>query len=333
MRLDELAAALGASLEGDGAVEIKGAASLESAGPAELTFVRDAKHVSRLSGCQAGAVVAPAGMETDHPVIRAENPFHLFSLALEILYPQARPAAGTHPSAWVGEGVELGDGVSIGPQASVEAGTRIGKNSVIKAGARIGAGCVIGQDCHIHENAVIMDRVSMGDRCIIHPLCVVGSDGFGLVRFEDGSSRKILHIGDVRLEDDVEIGACSSVDRAMLGSTLIKRGVKIDNQVQVGHNVVIGENTVIAGCAGIGGSTIVGKNVMIGGASAISDHVQLADGVMMAGMTGVYTSLKEPGVYAGPMAMKNMEFKRFMLSGRRLEKLEARIKKIEKEKE
>lgn len=306
---------------------------MDSAGPAELTFIKDAKHASGLSGCRAGAIVAPAGVETGRPAIRAENPLHLFSLALEILHPQVRPNPGTHPSAWIDEGVELGEGVSVGPQVSVGAGARIGNNSIIKAGARIGAGCVIGQDCHIHENAVIMDRVTMGDRCVIHPLCVVGSDGFGLVRFKDGSSRKILHIGDVRLEDDVEIGACSSVDRAMLGSTLIKKGVKIDNQVQVGHNVVIGENTVIAGCAGVAGSTVIGKNVMIGGAAAVSDHLQVADGVMLAGMTGVYTSLKEPGVYAGPMAMKNMEFKRFMLSGRRLAKLDARVKKIEKEKE
>ncbi|MDH5477091.1 MAG: UDP-3-O-(3-hydroxymyristoyl)glucosamine N-acyltransferase [Nitrospinota bacterium] len=333
MRLDELAAALGLSAEGNGAVVIKGAASLESAGPGDLSFIKSEKQVGLLAGCGAGALVAPAGVAVDRPAIRAEDPLHIFSLALELLYPQKTPEAQIHPTAWVAPDASLAENVYVGPHASIGSGTRIGKNSTIGAGARIGAGCQIGEDCHIHENAVVMDRVVMGDRCVLHPLSVVGSDGFGYVRLKDGSSRKILHIGDVRLEDDVEIGACSSVDRGMLGSTLIKKGVKIDNQVQVAHNVEIGENTIICGCAGVAGSVVIGKNVMIGGAVAVSDHVRVADGVMIAGLSGVYTDLEKPGVYAGPMAMKNMEYKRFLLSGKRLDRLEAKVKDLAKKKD
>jgi len=227
----------------------------------------------------------------------------------------------------------LGSGAYVGPMAGVGDHSSVGERCRILAGASIGRRCVIGPDCVIHENAVIKDGTRMGARCIIHPGAVIGSDGFGYARLKDGSSKKLRHIGAVILEDDVEIGACSSVDRAMLGATLIKKGVKIDNQVQVGHNVVIGENTVIAGCAGIAGSAVIGKGVMIGGASAISDHVKIADGVMVAGLTGVHTDLTERGVYAGPLAMRNMEYKRFILSGKRLDRLEARVAELDKKRE
>jgi UDP-3-O-[3-hydroxymyristoyl] glucosamine N-acyltransferase len=333
MKLGALASLLGAAVDGDGGVVITGAGALDAAGPPDIAFVRGEKEAKRAGESRAGALVVPRGMRVDKPFIPADDPLEVFSRVLEILYPEKRPEPGVHPLSWIGRDVVLGEGVFVGPLASVGDGTRIGNNSRIMAGARIGPGCVIGADCAILENAVIMEKTRMGAGCIIHPGAVIGSDGFGYVRMKDGKSRKIRHIGIVILEDDVEIGACSSVDRAMLGATLIKRGVKIDNQVQVGHNVTIGEDAVVAGCAGIAGSAVIGRNVMIGGASAISDHVKIADGVIIAGLTGVHTDLDEPGVYSGPLAMKNMAYKRFMLSGRRLDRLEARIKDLEKRRE
>ncbi|MDH4183436.1 MAG: UDP-3-O-(3-hydroxymyristoyl)glucosamine N-acyltransferase [Nitrospinota bacterium] len=333
MNLSQLAAQLGAALVGDGSCIIKGAASWDKAGPEEISFVKDDKIASRLAECRAGALIIPKGMNADRPAIAAENPLALFSRALDILYPEKQYAPGAHPSASIGQNVNMGESVHVGPHVSIGQGSSLGARCVIMAGARIGDGCVLGDDCVIHENVVIKDGTRMGARCVLHPGSVVGSDGFGYIQNRQGVSEKLRHAGNVVLGDDVEIGACSSVDRAMVGSTVIKKGVKIDNQVQVAHNVVIGENTIIAGCSGIAGSTVIGANVMIGGAVAVSDHVTVADGVMIAGMTGVHTDLKEPGIYAGPMAMKRMEYKRFILSGKRLDKLEDRVKRLEKEKE
>ena len=330
MRLDEIAEAVGGALEGDGAVLISGAASLEDATEKDICFIKEAKQAGSLSECRASAFIVPPGVSLGKPSIISENPLMAFSRAMDLLYPEDKPEPGVHPSAMINPGATLGQEVHVGPFAAIGPGTTIGEGSVIMAGAKVGAGCEIGPQCVIHENVVIKDGTRMGRRCVIHPLTVIGSDGFGYARTKQGESVKIRHVGAVLLEDDVEIGACSSVDRAMMGYTVIRQGVKIDNQVQIAHNVVIGENTIIAGCAGVAGSATIGKNVMIGGAAAVSDHVTVADGVMIAGLTGVHTNLEKPGVYSGPLAMPNMEYKRFILSGKRLEKLAERVKGLER---
>lgn len=330
MTLGELAAVLKCGFDGAADTDILGAAPMETAGPGDISFVRDARAGRAMKDCGATALIVPENIKPDRPALIAGNPYHAFAQVMGILYPEPPVAPGVSDKSEIGEGVILGEGVRIGPFATVGDGARIGDGADIRAGARIGAGCVVGEGSVISENVVVYENCEIGARCRIHANTVIGADGFGYVPLGTGEYYKVPQRGIVRLEDDVEIGAGSSVDRATLGVTLIKKGVKLDNQVQIGHNCEIGENTVIAGCTGVAGSTAIGSNVAIGGMVAISDHINIASGVLIAGKTGVHTDLKEPGVYAGPMAMKNTAYKRFLLVGRTVEKLKSRIEEIEK---
>lgn len=330
MTLGELAAALKCGFDGPADTDILNAAPMETAGVGDISFVRDAKAARAIQKCGATALIVPEDVEPDRPAIISANPYHAFAQVMSLLYPEPPIIPGISEKADIGEGVSIGEGVRIGPFVTVGDGARIGAGVDIRAGARIGAGCVVGDESVIFENVVVYDNCEVGSRCRIHANTVIGADGFGYVRLATGEYYKIPQKGIVRLEDDVEIGAGSSVDRATLGVTLVKRGVKLDNQVQIGHNCEIGENTVIAGCTGVAGSTTIGNNVAIGGMVAIADHINIASGVLIAGKTGVHTDLKEPGVYAGPMAMKNTAYKRFLLLGRTVEKLKSKISEIEK---
>lgn len=330
MTLGELAAALKCGFDGPAETDIVNAASMETAGAGDISFVLDAKAARAMPKCGATALIVPEDVKPDRPAIIAANPYHAFARIMSLLYPEPLIVPGVSEKAEIGEGVSMGEGVRIGPFVSVGDGARIGAGADIRAGARIGAGCVVGDGTVIFENVVVYDNCEIGSRCRIHASSVIGADGFGYVRLDSGEYYKIPQLGIVRLEDDVEVGAGASVDRATLGVTLIKKGVKLDNQVQIGHNCEIGENTVIAGCSGVAGSTTIGRNVAIGGMVAIADHINIASGVLIAGKTGVHTDLKEPGVYAGPMAMKNTAYKRFLLLGKTVEKLKSKISVIEK---
>ena len=183
----------------------------------------------------------------------------------------------------------------------------------------------------VFENAVIYRGAIIGERCRIHANTTIGSDGFGYVRDEKGVYVKIPQTGRVVIGDDVEIGSNTSIDRATLDETRIGNGTKIDNQVQIGHNCRIGENVVIAGLSGLAGSVTLEDGVIIGGAAAVADHVRICSGAIIAGKTGVHSDITEPGVYSGPLAMKNMEYKRFVLSGKRIDRLEKKISDLKKE--
>lgn len=330
MTLGEIAGALGLQLSGDEAVEIKRLAPLAEAGDGDISFVANVRAAALIPSSKASALIVPKGISPDRPSIIADNPLLAMAKVAGLLRPEGLAPSGIHPSAVVHEKAMLGDGVSVGPFAIVGEGATISDGSVIKSGAKIGADVVVGSGTVIFENVVIYDNCEIGAGCRVHANTTIGADGFGYVPLESGENFKIPQIGIVRIEDGVEIGANSSIDRATLGVTLIKRGVKIDNQVQIGHNCVIGENVIIAGCTGIAGSAVIGDNVKIGGMVAIADHVKIAPGTLIAGKTGVHGDIKKPGVYTGPMAMKNMEYKRFMLSGRTLEKIKKKVRMIEK---
>lgn len=330
MKLGEIAAKLKCRLEGSGDLNIVKVSSLDNAGPEDIALVLDSQETESRLNTGAGALILPDGAEADRPALIVINPLLAFAEILNLLQPEKFPPAGVDDTAIIGKDVTLGADCHVGAYATIGEGALIGARAVIKAGARVGAGCLIGEESVIFENVAIYDKTEIGLRVRIHANSVIGSDGFRYTKLQSGASFKIPQRGIVRIEDDVEIGASCTVDRATLDVTLIKRGVKIDNQVHIAHNCVIGENTVIAGCTGIAGSVTIGKDVMIGGMVAVSDHLNIADGVMIAGKTGVHTNLNEPGVYSGPMAMKNMEYKRFLLSGKRIDKISEKLKELEK---
>lgn len=329
MKLGEIAKTIGLALCGDGDLEIDGAAQIDSAGCADIAFLGDKKALALVDSSKACAFIVPEGVKIDRPFMVAKIPLLAFAKVMALLYPERTCEPSVHPSAVIEDGVEIGDGVYVGPFVAVGAKSKLGSGVVIRAGVKIGSDCSIGEDSEIFENVVIYDKTEIGARVRIHANVTIGSDGFGYLRDGANERQKIPHIGSVLIGDDVEIGANSSVDRAMLGKTIIGRGVKLDNQVQIAHNVVIGEDTVIAGCSGVAGSSTIGSNVMIGGMAAISDHVTVVSGAIIAGKAGVHADIKEPGVYAGPMAMKNMEYKRSLLVGKKVEKLTAQLKSLE----
>jgi UDP-3-O-[3-hydroxymyristoyl] glucosamine N-acyltransferase len=330
MKLGEIAAALECRLEGSGDLNIIKVSSLESAGPDQIALYLDSREAISKLDTDAGALIAPEGVKVDRPALISKNPLLTFAKLLSLLDPEPLPSPGIDDTAIIGKDVTLGDRCHVGAYVTIGDGSKIGARAVIKAGVKIGANSVIGEDSVIFENVAIYEKTEIGLRARIHANTVIGSDGFGYIQIESGASFKIPQRGIVRIEDDVEIGASCTIDRATLDVTLIQKGVKIDNQVHIAHNCVIGENTVIAGCTGVAGTVTIGKRVMIGGMVAVSDHVNIADGVMIAGKTGVHTDLNEPGVYSGPMAMKNMEYKRFLLSGKRIDKLIEKLKDLEK---
>ncbi|HEY7678552.1 MAG TPA: UDP-3-O-(3-hydroxymyristoyl)glucosamine N-acyltransferase, partial [Candidatus Methylomirabilis sp.] len=264
MRLSELAAALGCSLEGDGAVEIRGLRGIREAEAGDLTFVANPRYLESLATSRAAAVIL--GPEVPRPpmaALRSSNPYLAFARALRLLHPAPPEPPGVHPTAVLEEGVRLGPGVRIGALCFVGGGSDIGAGSSVAPQVHIGRGVRLGRECVIHPHAVVADGCWLADRVVVQSGAVIGGDGFGYARDRDGRYHKIPQVGRVVLEDDVEVGANTTIDRATMGETRIGRGTKIDNLVQIAHNVVVGQDTVIVAQVGISGSTTVGSRVTL----------------------------------------------------------------------
>jgi UDP-3-O-[3-hydroxymyristoyl] glucosamine N-acyltransferase len=301
-KLAALAEVIGATLEGDGNIEIHGAAPLDRAGAHDIAFLSDPKYRVHLETTQAAAVILSPKESAAWAATKARlltpNPYAAYAKAANCLYPEPRPATGVHPSAAVATSARIAPDVSVGAHATV------GEHAVIGAGSIIGAGCVIGEHVtigshtRIHPRVVIYPHCVIGDRCVLHSGCVIGADGFGFAN-ENGNWIKIPQIGRVVLHNDVEIGANTTIDRGALGDTIIEENVKIDNLVQIGHNCVVGAHAAIAGCAGISGSVNIGKHCRIGGAAMIGGHLSIADGAVVAAATPLFTSIEEAGMYSG----------------------------------
>jgi UDP-3-O-[3-hydroxymyristoyl] glucosamine N-acyltransferase len=282
IRLADLAADLGAEVIGDPDLEVRGVRSLDTARGDDLSFLHNPKYLEEARASKAGAIlVADPATLPERNLLVCPEPYLALAHALELFHPTWRPEAGVHPTAVVAEDVVLGDGSSIGPFVSVGAGSRIGERSVLGAGSVLGRGVVLGDDCQVRPRVVIEDRCQIGDRCIIHPGAVIGADGFGFATVE-GVHHKVPQVGIVVLEDDVELGANVCVDRAALGETRIGRGTKIDNLVQVAHNVQIGEYCLLVAQAGISGSTRIGHHTVFAGQSACTGHLDIGSGVVLA---------------------------------------------------
>jgi UDP-3-O-[3-hydroxymyristoyl] glucosamine N-acyltransferase len=285
--VNELAQLLNGQAEGGVQAKLGGVAPLESATAADLSFLESERSLADALESKAGCLLAPPGIELPgKTVIRVRNPRYAMARAIGIFHPQRPAPAGIHPTAQIGENVTTGDGVSIGPLAIVGNGCRIGPRTRIGAGCVLGEGSLLGEDCLLHPQVTLYARARVGARVILHSGAVIGSDGFGYAR-EAGKYHKFPQIGWVELGDDVEIGANSTVDRGALGPTRIGTGTKIDNLVQVGHNVQIGAHCAIASQVGISGSVWIGDHVVIAGQVGIGDHARIESGVVLGGQCGI----------------------------------------------
>lgn len=330
MRLKDIAALVGGVLAGDPEAEATRCASLGNAGPGSIVFMEDGTFIEQLGARRPAAAIVPATVRLDGiNTIGVKHPPTAFAMVLDALHPAKQPPAGIHPSAIIHPGAKLGKECHIGPCASIGAGTRLGDNVSVHQSASIGDTSEIGDGCVIHPHVTIYPNAVIGKRAIIHAGAVIGADGFKYLVGEKGRRIKVNHIGRVRIGDDVEIGANSCIDRAMLDETVIGDGVKIDNLVQIGHNCVIGDHTVIAAGCGIAGSVVIGKYVTIGGLVGVADHVTIADNTFIAGKTGVTGDIG-PGIFGGGYAMPINEWRRAEVAYRRGAETLRRLSALEK---
>ncbi len=329
--LQEVATTSGGELIGDPSLQITGAASLVEATAGEISFFGNRKYIGLLRKTRASAVFVPTDFAESIGAaqIRVANPTKAFEQVVLKFAPKPITfPPGIHPSAVVDPSARLGERVSVQPHAVIEAGTTIGDDTIIGAGSYIGHETVMGSACLIYPLVTIRERSCIGSRVIIHSGSVIGADGFGFEMI-DGRQQKIQQLGIVQIDDDVEIGANTTVDRARFGRTWIQQGVKIDNLVQIAHNVVIGKNSVIVAQTGISGSTRVGERVTMAGQVGIVGHVEIADGSIIAAQSGVSKSVPG-GVWFGYPAGPIDEIKQQIAWIRSLGKLFARVKEIEK---
>ncbi|PIX04623.1 MAG: UDP-3-O-(3-hydroxymyristoyl)glucosamine N-acyltransferase, partial [Gallionellales bacterium CG_4_8_14_3_um_filter_54_18] len=330
--LAEIASRLGGSVLGDGEVRISSIATLEHADATQISFLTNSKYRGKLAETRAGALIlgeADADA-SDLPRIIAANPYAYFARVSALLNPLPEIQPGVHPSAVVGEGARIDPTASIAATAVIGAGAVIGAHCVIGAGCSIGDHVVIGSHARLYPRVVIYHDCVIGDNLIAHSGVVIGADGFGIA-MDEGRWIKIPQIGRVVIGDDVEIGANTTLDRGALDDTVIEEGVKLDNQIQIAHNVRIGAHTAIAGCVGIAGSTSIGKYCQIGGSAGILGHLKIADRVVISSFTLIGKSIREAGTYTGIFPFSKMdEWKKNAVQMRHLDEMSNRIKVLEK---
>lgn len=312
MKLSELAGKIEAELIGDGGIDVTAVASLESAAPGQVSFLANAKYIRQLETTGASAVIVGKNVRVDRvPLLVTRDPYLAFSKAIIALHGHRKhPFAGVHP------------------KASVEPTAAVGEGTVVYPGAYLGARCKVGRDCILYPNVVVYDDCIIGDRCIIHGGAVIGADGYGFATSE-GVHHKIPQIGNVIIEDDVEIGPGVTISRAALESTVIGKGTKIDQQVVIGHNVKIGPHCLIVAQVAIAGSTTVGHHTTLAGQVGVAGHLKIGDKVTVGAQSGVMHDLEEPGIYAGTPAMPFAHARRVYSIFSELPDLQRRIKELE----
>jgi UDP-3-O-[3-hydroxymyristoyl] glucosamine N-acyltransferase len=332
-RLADIVARFGGRVEGDGGVAITQIGTLESATAGQIAFLANAKYRKQLESTAAGAVILSAADAdaTTLPRIVSDNPYSYFAKLSAFLNPLPAFAPGIHTSAVIGAGAVVAPGVHIAAHVTIGEGARIGAGSVIMSGCSIGANAVIGENTRLYPRVVVYHDCVLGNNVIAHSGAVIGADGFGLA-MEGGRWLKIPQIGRAIIGNDVEIGANTTIDRGALDDTVIEDDVKLDNQIQVAHNVRIGAHTAIAGCVGIAGSTTIGRYCRIGGSAGILGHLTIADGVEISSFTLIGKSIREKGTYSGiyPFSEKDGWLKN-AAHLRHLDDMASRIKNLEKE--
>jgi UDP-3-O-[3-hydroxymyristoyl] glucosamine N-acyltransferase len=328
--LKELAALIGGTVIGDADATVTGLGSLDDAGEGQITFLSNPKLVDKVRTTKATAVILPKGVDGfGRNVIETTNPYLAFAKVLTLFTGRPAEPKGVMAGAIVSKSACLGSDVTVYPGAYIGDNVTIGDRAVIHSCAVIYEQAIIGNDVTIHANVSIRERCRIGNRVIIHNGAVIGSDGFGYAP-EGKSYFKIPQVGIVVIEDDVEIGANTTIDRAALDVTLIKRGVKLDNLVQIAHNCIIGEDTAIASQTGISGSTTVGRNVTISGQVAAAGHVKIGDNIILAGRCGVTGNLEKPGIYSGVPPMPHKDWLKASVLFAKLPEMKKSVTTLEK---
>lgn len=332
MTVGEIAAMVGGTVSGDPDVLITGVNGVDQAGPGELCFIRSARYLPQLNESRASAVLiqeVPEGLAI--PAIRVDAPDQCFAMVMKHCetLSQAHPT-GIHPNAVVHAGAHLASGVAVGACAVIEDGVFLDEGSVIYSGVYIGRNARIGKATIVYPNVTIREETEIGQRCIIHAGAMIGSDGFGYVPL-NGQWMKIPQVGRVILEDEVEVGSGTAIDRATFGETRIGKGTKIDNLVQIGHNVRIGEHCALAGMVGIAGSAILEDAVQVGASAGIKGHLTIGKGATVAARGGVVRSVEPGAIVSGFPAIDHQEERRVLVAQRRVPELIRRIKQLERE--
>lgn len=325
----ELARAVGGTVRGDGHVRLQGMAPLQAASASEAAFLARGDYLAAAESSAAGCVIVGSGEALPgRTVIVAADPYRAFALAMRAFHPEPSREPGAHPSAVVHPEASLGAGAHVGPLAVIGRGASIGARSAVLAGSVVGEDVVMGEDCLIHPGAVLYPQVVLGHRVTVHARAVIGSDGFGYSSGADGHV-KIHHAGRVRIGDDVEIGAGTCIDRGAMGDTVIGPGTKIDNLVQVGHNVVVGEGCLLVAQSGISGSTSLGDGVVLAGQSGIAGHLVIASRVRIAAKSAVLQDVAEGETVGGIPAIPLATWKKAALLFQRLPDAWRRLRRLE----
>lgn len=336
--LRELAAFLWCDIAGDGAVEITGIRGIEEAGPGDITFIANPKYRRFLESTAASAVIVPPDIgQTSKNLIIIDDPYVALARLLPIFYPEEADHTGTSAEAHIDPRARIAAGVTIHPGAVIARDAVIERGVVIHPGVSIGPDVTIGEDSVLHPNVTVYRRCTIGRRVILHAGVVVGSDGFGFAN-PGRENVKVSQVGTVQIDNDCEIGANCTIDRGALGRTWIQRGVKMDNLVQIGHNVVVGENTIIVAQVGIAGSVKLGKGVLVGGQAGIAGHITIGDGAMIAAKTGIHKDVAAGQIVSGFVQMPHEEFRRVNSTMPKLPEmrktihaLQKRLKELERE--
>ena len=330
MQLRELAERLGCRLEGDGTLEIRRVAGLEQASEGDLSFFANPRYAPALRRTRASAVIMDEGAAAAPcAVLRTKHPSLAFANAVAMFVLPAQPPAGIDSLSTVAADSTLGRDVSIGPFSSVGRGARLGDRTIVYPNVCIGDGAVVGDDCIIHSHVAIRERIVIGNRVVIQNGAVIGADGYGFVRRPDGTHQKIPQVAIVVVEDDVEIGANTTIDRPAIGETRIQAGAKIDNLVQIGHGVNVGRNALLAAQVGIAGSTTIGDDVTLAGQVGVAGHVTVGKGVAAVGQSGITNSVPPGTFVSGYPAIENKEWLKSSVIFRKLPELRKKIAELE----
>jgi UDP-3-O-[3-hydroxymyristoyl] glucosamine N-acyltransferase len=328
--LGRLADALGASLEGDAERVVTGVAPLEAAGPGDVSFLTDPRYLKQAESSRAGAFLVGRNVSgLPAALLRVDHPQHGLIAMLELFHPAKSVPPGIHSSACVADDARIDASASIGPLAVVEAGASIGPRSRVGALSFVGARAVLGEDVRLYPRAVVREGVRVGNRVIVHPGAVLGADGFGYA-FDGRAHRKIPQVGGLRIEDDVEIGANSAIDRGTLGETVVRRGTKIDNLVQIGHNCDVGEDVILVAQVGVAGSSRIGNRAMLAGQVGVADHVTIGAGAILTAQSGVPSDVPAGEVWSGTPSRPSAAQRRIWAGEGQLPELIKRVRALEK---
>lgn len=329
MKLFEIAEIFKGVIEGNPDIEILGVKGLEDAQEGEISYITSTKHLEKAKNSKASAFIVKEKIEgLNKPQLIVQNPQFVFAKLLELFYVKPHPCMGVSEKAIVASTAQIGKNVTIYPFVYIDENATIGDNTVVYPFTFIGKETFIGSECVIHPNVTIRERVKIGNRVIIHAGTVIGADGFGYI-FHEGKHNKIPQIGGVIIEDDVEIGACVTIDRATTGNTFIGKGTKIDNLVQIAHNVKIGQNCIIVAQVGIAGSSSVGDGCILAGQVGISDHVEVEAGTIITAQSGVMPGKVQKGIFSGTPIMPHRQWLKANAIFQQLPELYRKIKELE----